>query len=366
MRESRLDYIDIHAYWQHPRFPGKPWDAGNWRIPNTPMTAALGGDTLNRLAMHRVAGKPFTVSEYNHPAPSDYRAECMPMLASFAALQDWGGIFQFCYGARPDDWGAAALQSYFRMVTDPAKVAFFPVAANLFRRGDVAMARREARLRIGRERVTALAAEYGNDVVGIWSKTGVARTAPTRHRVAIEWTEGDELSADSVAVPEERSVSSDTDQINWMNPEDGEKMYWVETPKTQVVLGEIADSGLSLGGDIEVEVGETETGWAAFALTSMDDLPLPESNRMLLVIMSKVENQGMGWDEGRNTVGREWGNGPTIAEGVPARLTFGSRDDLVIYALDGTGKRAQKVEAREGSFGLGPEYRTCWYEVAAE
>ena len=31
------DYTDIHCYWEHPRFPGKPWDRSNWTIANTPM-----------------------------------------------------------------------------------------------------------------------------------------------------------------------------------------------------------------------------------------------------------------------------------------------------------------------------------------
>ena len=27
--QSDMDFIDAHAYWQHPRFPGRPWDSGN-------------------------------------------------------------------------------------------------------------------------------------------------------------------------------------------------------------------------------------------------------------------------------------------------------------------------------------------------
>ncbi|MHC4509968.1 MAG: carbohydrate binding domain-containing protein, partial [Planctomycetota bacterium] len=36
--QSDMDFIDTHAYWQHPRFPGRPWDAGNWLISQKPMT----------------------------------------------------------------------------------------------------------------------------------------------------------------------------------------------------------------------------------------------------------------------------------------------------------------------------------------
>ena len=98
-REAELaDYVDMHSYWQHPRFPNRPWSGTDWNIPNTSMVSDRRGGTLARLAFHRVKGMPYTVSEYDHPAPSYYSAEMFPMLASFAAFQDWDGIYQFCYG----------------------------------------------------------------------------------------------------------------------------------------------------------------------------------------------------------------------------------------------------------------------------
>ena len=86
--QSDMDFIDSHAYWQHPRFPGRPWDRNNWTINQKAMTDNPKEATLFRLAGHRLAGKPFTVTEYNHPMPLDSQAECIPMIASFAAAQD--------------------------------------------------------------------------------------------------------------------------------------------------------------------------------------------------------------------------------------------------------------------------------------
>ena len=96
-RESRMDFVDAHAYWQHPNFPHKSWDATDWNISNTAMTREPNGGELTNLARYRVAGKAFTVSEYDHPAPNDYRAEMVPMLAAFAAVQDWDGFYLFDY-----------------------------------------------------------------------------------------------------------------------------------------------------------------------------------------------------------------------------------------------------------------------------
>jgi hypothetical protein len=102
-RESFNDFVDMHAYWQHPNFPGRPWDSANWNIRNTPMVEDKAGGNLARLGIYRVAGKAYTVSEYDHPVPSHYAAEMFPMMASFAAAQDWDGLFQFDWGGTDSD-----------------------------------------------------------------------------------------------------------------------------------------------------------------------------------------------------------------------------------------------------------------------
>ena len=145
-RESEMDFADNHAYWQHPSFPRKPWDSVDWTIGNTPMVADLaagGPGTLRDLAQYRVFGKPYSVSEYNHPAPSDYRSETLPELATFAAYQDWDMIYLFDYG----DYGTGAsndkINGYFGIGNDPAKAAFLPAAALIFRAGGIGPAAME-------------------------------------------------------------------------------------------------------------------------------------------------------------------------------------------------------------------------------
>jgi hypothetical protein len=362
LRESRMDYIDTHAYWQHPRFPHKPWDGNDWYIPNTPMTDALGSDTLTRLSQYRLAGKPYTVSEYNHPAPNDYRAECMPMLATFAALQDWDGIFQFCYGSTPEDWSDARISSYFHMDADPAKLAFFPVSANIFRRGDVAPAPGGLKLILPRDRVADYLVDVrSGDMRQLWIRQGIEATAALTSRLSVEFgdvTEPSVLTAAPGAAP--------PPQVDWVTDEADGGTFVVAGRRTVALLGSIAGRTLGFPG-MDMDMGETDTGFAALALTSMDDKPLLESSRMLLVVMSGCENQEMGWDAERTTVLREWGHGPTICEGVPAKLTFRGRTGLVAWALNGEGVRGERIEPQaDMSFDFGPRYRTIWYEIGTE
>jgi hypothetical protein len=88
------DYIDMHAYWQHPVFPGKPWDPTNYYVQNKSMVSAY-RHTFVKLALGRIAGKPFTVSEYTHPFPLEYSSEAVTIAAVNMAMQDYDGIFYF-------------------------------------------------------------------------------------------------------------------------------------------------------------------------------------------------------------------------------------------------------------------------------
>ena len=55
----------------------------------------------------------------------------------------------------------------------------------------------------------------------------------------------------------------------------------------------------------------------------MDGQPINQSRSLLLTAVGKVENKGMQWNAERTSVGRDWGTGPTRAEGIPARFIIG-------------------------------------------
>jgi hypothetical protein len=358
-RESQMDYLDNHAYWQHPHFPGRPWDPGNWLIANSPMSDAPGGDTLTALARGRVAGKPYTISEYDHPAPSDYRAEGLPMLGAFAGLQDWDGLYQFDYGSTPTDWTTARLQGYFSMVSDPLPVAFMPVASHLFRRGDVKPAQGLAKLRVPEAAVPDLVAEYRGDYHGLWEKAGLPRRAALLKRIALEWTKSGRLQADQIAIPDDQRLASDTQEIQWLQVADKQWVFLVDTPQTKVAAGRLTGQELKWG-PLTLQATPGQTGHCVVALTSLDGQPLAQSRRMLLVAASRVENQGMQWDEQRRTVGRNWGTGPTIAEQVVLACT--GAQNVKVTPLDGAGLPLKQAPVQQGR-DLRLQAPTLWYLV---
>ena len=381
-REANSDFADNHAYWQHPVFPHKQWDPNDWNIPNTPMVADLAagkGGTFRDLAEYRVAGKPYTVSEYNHPAPNDYRAETLPELATFAAFQDWDAIYLFDYGAYGTNAQNDRINNYFGIGSDPAKTAFLPAAAMIFRAGEVTV--KPANLTIpvavfltpadlnNRTASTAWKNSFGLpdclvqqlyiDVIS--NEKQIVPVSPTAKPLPHGLPNGvrhlSGSAADSaIAIQSPLSVST---------PASGAQ-YQAVSPAAQSVVGYVGGQTVALGANT-LAFPAFGNNFAAVTLTAMDRKPTAQSGKLLLTLVGKVENQGMGWNADRTSVGDQWGQGPTVAEGIPATVSLKTDGPRTVWALDGTGAHSQRVPATYASgvltFTVGPQFKTLWYGV---
>lgn len=361
-RESLNDFVDMHSYWQHPSFSGKAWDPVNWSIKNTPMSSEpQSGANLGGLAAFRVEAMPFTVTEYDHPAPSHSAAEMFPMIASFASAQDWDGIFQF-------DWGGANAQvgvvgSYFSLQNHPAKLAFLPAAALLFRRGDVPALSASAVLTIPTNDLDARASKE-RKMQQIWSRAGFGPAESLSHRQAVRF----DAKPSSEAKPEIRRTGevSGPGPIQWTagNP------YQVDVPTAKIVVGMCGGRTFQMK-DFDVAFSSNSSGFASLAMLAVDGKPLSESRQLLLTVAGNVENTGMGWNREHTSVGRVWGRAPTVCEGIGAKIGLKTKlGRYRLYALDGKGGRQSEVpvQVQDGSlvFTVGSAFQTLWYELVAE
>ena len=353
-REANMDFADSHAYWQHPSFPHKAWDSNDWAMPNTAMVSDLAGGkggTLQSLAEYRVAGKPYSVSEYNHPAPNDFRAETLPELATFAAFQDWDMIYLFDYG----DYGEGAsndkINGYFGISSDPAKTAFLPAAALIFRAGELAPADDPSVLLLpaGTPQDSSMGAAWKSYGSLMLSDRMAVQMTTAAHNHFITSVSG-RMAPSSVRVT--KTAAGDG--------------YLAVSPSAQSVTGYVGGQSVTLGRNT-LTFPAFGNNFAATTLTAMDRKPLAESRRLLLTLVGKVENQDMGWNAGRTSVGNKWGHGPTVAEGIPATVTLKTNVARHVWALDGEGKRMGEVPATyaNGSltFTVGPQFKTLWYEI---
>ena len=145
--QSCFDIIDSHGYWNHPIFTAGSWDVNHYYVSNKDLTRSNSDSTLFNLAKYRVYGKPFCCSEYDHPYPNQYSAQMYPMLASFAAYQDWDCIFTFCHEIPKGLQGQTGkINGYFDQSNNPAKSCAAPIASRIFREFLVEPAQKKAYL----------------------------------------------------------------------------------------------------------------------------------------------------------------------------------------------------------------------------
>ena len=127
-----FDIIDGHAYWQHPTWDKLP------RTQNTPMVNDPPHATVVRFARSPVVGRPFTISETNHPFPHEYSCEGIPILTAYALFHDWDGLYWFSYGGgRKADPKQGLTGDWLDFSNDPVKLTNLAACAVIWHRGDV-------------------------------------------------------------------------------------------------------------------------------------------------------------------------------------------------------------------------------------
>jgi hypothetical protein len=322
--QSDMDFIDAHAYWHHPHFPGRPWDSNNWTIEQTAMVDHPEQSPLFGLAASRLKGKPFTVSEYNHPAPNDYQAECVPMLTAFAAAQDWDGIWLFAYSHSADAWDKNYFSSFFDIHANPAKWGFVAAGTAIFREAGIAPATGQITIALG-----DLAKLTGKHLTHDRNMFALSKLKPTDalgHRIAMSF--GDSSASGK---PGDYAVG------------------WCEMGLFSIPYPLSA-----------VRVGRSETRWPrAQTMTPLDSLPLARSNKILITLCGRCENTDMQFSKDRRTVGRNWGKAPVRIETLKFKLPVPGRG-FKCYALRPDGTRGAEVPVGT-TLDLAPKYKTMWY-----
>ncbi|MCS7208151.1 MAG: carbohydrate binding domain-containing protein, partial [Fimbriimonadales bacterium] len=264
---AQLDSVDGHAYWMHPEFPATPWDPNNWFVRNEPMVNSDEA-TLHRLAVQRVLGKPFTVTEYDHPAPNQYAAEGALMFAAHAALQDWDGLFLFDYGAST---GEGRINGYFEQRTHPAKWGLARACAALFVRGDLRPAQRLVCAALTREGEWEALRQVWAWGLPDGRFAQLDGRAITLHRLALAL---DPSQIPNGALhPREVSISStqrvaDTGELLWNRAQAGRGFVLIRSRLSKAAVGFITGRTLDLGDKFSVEVRSAPLGgFAVVAIT---------------------------------------------------------------------------------------------------
>lgn len=353
--------VDAHAYWQHPHFPRKQWDYADYEVKNESMAGAKDGGTLPGLALRRVAGKPFIVTEYNHASPNQYSAEAFLEVMAVAALQDWDGVFAFAYSHRGNDWDTKRFSSFFDIDQHPTKMATLPAALSLFYRADLSPAPETHTATVLLEEAIESIRTGGGSWVSA-KNYGVKPDETFTKRVAMRLF-------DMPEPPEMKATAGGSAQeFTW---DTVNRRMLVATSRSASVVGFIKEGETIAAGQVKFIPGATQLGWATLTATVVEGSAFSSARKILVTGTGLVENTGTVWKNAeKTTVGKDWGKAPSIVEGVKAQINFAISQKLKAWALDERGQRRQEVplQSADGSLTLtlSPEHKTLWYELATE
>jgi hypothetical protein len=368
---AAFDIIDSHAYWNHPVFPHQPWDMGDYYVDNKSLTHDETGGTLSDLAAKRIYGKPFSVSEYDHPYPNQFSAEGYPMLASFAAFQDWDMIFGFCLSAEkfgPD--GSVKVDGYFDQNHNPAKAAAFPVAARIFRQALVSPATSAVYVKLdpASDEAALMSARAWSLPDG--TAQGLVRETALLHRVGMVWN-GAALPAKAMAAGDARQETeaalaavkaggawrADSGEIEW-NPQSG--VYRVNAKGAFVFAGFAgsdatspfrAAKGFAVAAGARVDAAR----WLCFSCAGSGNSA--ENLREYGKSAAGPVTEGM-----RITTDKDLGTAPAWALGAAGQLNLPGAKALAVLGSDGKRRDGSKAAAAAG-FTLDAGDRALWYEI---
>jgi hypothetical protein len=326
MALSKLDIVDGHVYWQH---PGSPPPV------NTPMVNDPLHSTVVQLSRTAVSGKPYTVSEFNHPFPNDWAAEGIPIAAAYGAFQDWDAIIVYTFEPKRDASWKSYVGDPFDISLDPVRMTQMATGALAFLRGDV---------RPARETVTrSYARDQSFDSRRLprteqpYFTPGFPLATPLMNGVRI----GSLDAAPGVPVasaPRDTTViTSDTRELIWRTTGDAHGLVTEETDRTQALIGFVKahrPAVKNLTADVRNE-------FAAIVLSAMAAQPIASASRLLLTAGSRVTNTGLQWNAERTRTTQQ-GGAPSLIEPVRGTVTLrglaGRVRGVSAVALDGAGK----------------------------
>jgi hypothetical protein len=350
---SSFDTNDGHTYWQH-----------DWENKiKAPMVNDPLNSTVVELSRTAVAGKPYTVSEVNNPFPNDWASEGIPILAAYGDFQDWDAIIWYTFEPKASlDW-KPYIGDAFDLSLDPVKMPQLAAGALMFLRADVSSANSTVLRSYTREQIfdSALLIPATDRP---YFTPGFPLAVPLEHESRIESLDGAPV-APFAAPKVTNPIVSDTGQLAWYNSSAMTGLVTIDTPRSQALIGFVRANGKS----VTNLLADVQNRFCTIAIASLESQPISRASKLLLTLGSKVENEGMRWNDRRSNLA-EWGASPTLIEPVVGRITLRSLDrakTVSAQALDGSGQplgepiRAErKAEGWEIPLG---KIVTTWYEV---
>ncbi|MBQ0006058.1 MAG: hypothetical protein KBS57_01465 [Alistipes sp.] len=371
-----MDYLDMHAYWQHPSASANP---DNWAINNIPMVNDPSCGNLSHLANYRPVDRPYTVSEYNNPYPNFYGAEGQPMMHAFAAYQGWDGFIAHSYNNQPLE--PSRLPYHFTYCCRTDALAHFLSCASMFLRRDVKESDSETTVidlprDVIRDGYGKTLYYHVDNYIKEATDSNFWGAQHFLHKSAINYKATSTKTYPAETVPS--VLMSDTKELEWNNSIKDQGMFIVRTKNTKMFTGFPAGRAIDFGDGIKVNIGQTKLGWATISLVSHNGNGFAKGANAVLVATGFTKQTGQIFASVQDADGNatthihshrvNYGRAPMLNEGIPAKITLpSSAKNTRCWALDESGVRKCEVpvtsEGGKAVIEIGAKYKTIWYEI---
>ena len=365
LTRKNYDIIDTHSYFGHPTFIEKPWQLPS-KMRTESAISKYGG--CIELSDSQMAGKPFSITEWNYVNNNDHSAEGAFLMGAYGALHKWDLLCRFAYSHGEIDFGKpVGLVGYFDTSTNPVAAISERAGALFFLRGDVrasdfsipVLLPEDYPTRKNRQDYASLLKRAGlyaateielNPTPAGFKIPAEAPFAIAAEKAVTEQNKFDKpVVLDSIsALPElQKLTSGKIDVKNEVYESSTSEMVLDkknETWKLVTARSEafIAPKGHSFKGNFANV--RNSRGWSSTLIASIDKNPLKESSRILILHLSDVKNTNMRFDDPEMTILRSYGTLPHLARRAESVVTFNdSLDGWKLYALKQDGSRGEEV-----------------------
>lgn len=354
---------------------GMPSTDSTLRITNMPILSATGSSVLGLLAAQSIQGKPF-VAKFLNPNFEQYYSQAIPFLATYAAYQDWDGLFIRPYSTYKQSMFADSILPAtgnfvyyvgYDIQGNPGILSLLPSASAIFRNSYVKAAEIADSITHDPDDIM-LASTFADYRHPFGTEGYIDPNIVTALKVRQKFDAPvHKVAAQYPYVPDTAAKVSDHGEIYWQQ---SSMFFKVNSDKANIAIGFFGPDSISLSRLMFRRLDNVREN-LSLSLVPLDDKPLVASSSMLLTMTTRGQNDDMQWQDSVG-IGKNWGGLPTVMSAAQIEITIKSDSGRVLFhPLDPAGMPgtsyvdAKKVEGTNSFRVTLEQYNdaTPWYWV---
>ena len=345
-----MDYTDRHHYWG-----GGP---GGWQILQG-MTFNHEGalrkpETFLKLALERVLGLPYGISEWTNVLPNQWRLETAPLMAFYGnGLNGWDAPIHFAFDGGSKG-GFVRHLKWMWPVNEPSIWCQYPALSAMIRRDDIRLGEPAFVRNLSEDEVfsgkplkdVAVTFEISGPFEmqarsGINARSLAAIYAAAVGKTGVAFSKADKpdfsIDLNRYIDAKKKRIRSVTGELTWNY---GVGYVTANAPRMQAAVGFLAGVPVRLA-DCEIR---TSNRIASVLVTPCDGKPLKESRHVLITAVGRTRNTRMAYSRGGQRL-ISIGTTPILLEGVKGTVTLKRPGRCTVTALSPYGYKTAEVTA---------------------